>query len=525
MPKKLSIKSLGWLTLLNIISSAVGVALTIVTAMIFGVSRTIEVFFAATTFVLFLQQVISTGQLGDVFTPIFHDLKVSSGRQIAWDAFSAMTNAMLLPAIVLALIGTFFADQFAQILVPGFSNEDVRLCGRVFFFTAPVLVPQVLSSMYGNLLRAEHYYGVEEIFGLLSRVLNLAVVALFGWKIGIWALVIGLWLSAVVGLIGQVAFSFRMGFRHRMIFSTAEFRPSYVLHKVPYTLAHTFAAQFFAFALTSSFSYLPAGPYATYNYAKRLLDKFQGVVLRPIGLVFFNQFSQSLAEGAPRVRSLADHALSLSVAVVTLTAVPIIAAGDLLLMGIWGGDSFPIQSIREAHWILAALTLMLVINSQYLVSRRTNLALKVVARQFVASGAVMLVTGLLCFWLIPKYGVYGAVALQYIAALGTCVTTIFVLRSVDRDLVAIISAQKFLCWLISCCVAVVAIFALRDWFGPDLEASRWSVLTAATLYGVLSVALCAAVSWLLRIEESIDFVSKMSSRILCSRSPSSQASR
>ncbi len=507
--KRLSFKSLGWLTTINVVVAIVGVVQTVVIAAVFGVSRTIEIFFAATTFLAFLQQLAASGQLGDLFTPIFHDLQVSSGKQSARDAFSAMTNVMFLLSSVIALAAALLSDQFARLLVPGFSQEDIALCGDVFFATAPLIMLQVVNGMYSNFLRAEHYYGVEETLGLVSKIANLIVLLTLGWTLGIWALIIGLWVAAIIALTGQIIFTFRKGYRFRLGFSTAEFNPRTVLMKVPYTFLHTGASQFFVFAQTSAFSFLPPGPYATYSYAARLQAKFQGIILRPIGLLFFNKFSQALAEGALRVRSYADHALSLSVALVSVFAVPIACAGDLLLMGLWGGKQFPLEDIKDAHLVLVVLTYLLLGIAQYLVSRRTNLAMKVVARQFAASGVVMLLAGLACYWLIPLYGIWGALWVQLLSTVGTCISTLIVLWCVDKEMVSIIPIRKWLAWLIASAIAIGITLALRKSLGPSLDAERWLVLTAAVAYGLISVSICLVASWLMRIEESTEIMSKI----------------
>jgi hypothetical protein len=46
-----------------------------------------------------------------------------------------------------------------------------------------------------------------------------------------------------------------------------------------------------------------------------------------------------------------------------------------------------------------------------------------------------------------------------------------------------------------------------------LTADRWQLLLEACLLGLISVVICVAISWLLGVEETRDFVTKLSVRI------------
>ena len=511
--KKLSFKSLGWMTIINIVAVGVSLAQTIAVAAIFGATRSIEIFFAATTFLMFLQQIASAGQIGDLFTPIFHDLQVSGGNKVARDAFSAMTNTMALVGLVISVLAVIFSTWFANVMVPGFSADDIALCAQVFAVTAPLLLLQIVSGMFSNFLRAEHHYGVEESLSFISRVSNFVILIVFGWRFGLWALIAGLWVSTLIGLIGQTTYAFSKGYRYRFLLATEDFKPKAVLAKVPYAFSHIIFSQFFSFALTRAFSHLDAGPFAIYGYAKRLQVRFQGVLLKPVGVLFFNRFSQELAEGAERVRSLAVHTLALSVALVAISLAVIAPTGDLLLMAVWGGKNFSAEQIDVCHAVLIALIFLLFGSAQYLVSRRTCLALKIVARQFAASGIVMLICGLSCFWLIPTYGIWGAVAVNFIASIGTSLGSLLLLWFVRRDLAVWLPVGKLLAWIFAAGIAIAATTGIRQAIGIQLSDGRWPLLLAAGVLGFFSVSLCIGISWLMGIEETRDTALRIRTRL------------
>ena len=458
-------------------------------------------------------QLATSGQIGDLFTPLFHEIHAQHGLKHARAAFSAMTNVMVVFALVVAIVAALFAGPVVAILVPGFGQQDMALTAKVFVVVAPIIVLLVTSSMFMHLLRAEHRYGVSETLSLLSRVVNLVSLLLFARLLGVWALILGLWMSAVILLLGQIIWARREGYRHRFVLDSEYFHPRTVIQKIPLTFTHVFSAQFFAFALTAGLSVLPEGSFAAYSYAKRLHSKFSGIVLQPIGIVFFNHFSRAIAQGSTSLRSYADHAMLLSVAVVTLCFVPIVAGGDYLLAALWGGDKFPPDRIYQSYLILCVLTGLLIFNAQYLVARRTNLALKVVGPQFAASGTVMVVLGLLCYWLIPTYGLSGAVVIQAIASIGTASATLAVLFWVRRDLVCVMPLGRLMQWALAATISLAAVWFVRQ-IVPEAETlSRIGLLSYGILLSVLGAAFLLALSLLLKIPESRELFQEFQKRV------------
>lgn len=511
--QKLPLKSVGWLTLLKLATAVVGLLQTIVIAWLFGVTRAVEIFFAATTFQQLLMQLTSTGQIGDLFTPIYHNIQAQQGAKPARDAFSAMTNVMVLCAAIVAAIAVLLAQPISSLLVPGFGEQDLALTARVFVAVAPIIVVMIANAMYSNLLRAEHRYGISEVLALTSRVVNLLILFCLASSLGVWALILGLWISALIHFLGQWWCAHRNNPQYRFILSSEHFHPRIVLFKLPLAFTHIFSAQFFVFALTATLTMLPEGSFATYSYAQRLRSKFQGLVLQPIGIVFFNHFSQSLAEGTAKVRSYAEHALGLTIAVVALCIVPIAAGGDLLLSGLWGSENFPPERIQESYWILCALTALLVFNAQYLIARRTNLALKVVGRQFAATGTVVILSAFACYWLIPRYGLVGAVVIQAVVAAGNAAVTLVVLSYVRRDLVCLIPLGLLLQWIVAVAVSVSFAWLLRSLI-PQVESlSAMASIGAGAAVSTAGLVCLAVLSLALRIPEAHEILDKLRQKI------------
>ncbi len=491
---RLPLRALASLTGLNALSFAIGILQTVVIAWNFGATRTIEIFFAATTFQELLLSLSCNGQIGDLFTPFYHEIKATHGAAAAKRAFSAMTNALVLLSAIIACITFFFAMPIARMMVGGFEESEIKLCSTIFLYVIPLSVILIANSMFGNLMRAEHHYGYDERFVFAGRVLNLLSLLLLSSWLGVWALVLGLWLSAGVRCIGQAIYAIRYNTPIRFVLTTEYFDPRQVLFKVPLSLQHVASAQFFAMAMSYGLSQLPEGSYAAYSYAKRIHSKIGGLALNPVGIVFFNHLSDSLSQGGALLKSYAKHAFLIMIVIVSVFSSLIFSAGDIFLWILWGGDDYPESQVHETWLVLAILTVLLVFESQYLISRRTNLALKFVGRQYFASGMVLLGSAALCLILIPRFAVLGAVYVQIYTALATALVSYFITRFSRRDMAMHLPMRDVLLWsfaaILSCSVAHFLRGLAGIHFGPNkislLLSGIW--ISLVTLTGLLLTA-------------------------------------
>src|SRR5690242_21707640 len=88
-------RAIGTLTSLNVAGACVALANSVVTARLFGTSRPMEVFFAAASVQVQLVSLVQTGQLAEIFLPIYHRIRHRSGTERARAAFSVLMNWMI----------------------------------------------------------------------------------------------------------------------------------------------------------------------------------------------------------------------------------------------------------------------------------------------------------------------------------------------------------------------------------------------------------------------------------------------
>ena len=73
------VRSVGVVTILSLAGTVVGVVQSVVVAYAFGTSRQVEIFFAAVALETTMLQLTQTGQLTDIFLPIYLRIKSRGG--------------------------------------------------------------------------------------------------------------------------------------------------------------------------------------------------------------------------------------------------------------------------------------------------------------------------------------------------------------------------------------------------------------------------------------------------------------
>jgi len=493
--------------------SLVGLFQTFVIASFFGASRTVEIFFAALAFQMSLQQITNSGQVSELFTPIFHDIQKAHGEQKSHAAVSAMLNIMCLVSTFLAIVAMLFTDQIANLIVPGYSLAETQLCSRVFFIVSPLIIVKVAIGFLGNVIRAQHHYEVRAWVGLAARIVYLAILLLLGRKLGLWALVIGLWSSSLVSVTGLIAYMFYKGYRHRFLLRSEEFSPLAVITRIPFSFLHIIANQFASIAITASFSHLEAGPYATYGYAMRIHSKIQGTILQPIGVIFFNHLSDARAAANRQIRKYADEALSIAIALSAFFSVAVISSSDLLLTGLLGGKSFSVEQINQCHLVMSVLAILLIFNAQYLVSRRTNLAFKVVFPQYTATAAVIFLAGLSSYWVIPKFGISGALVIHVFSVASCAIVSYAVTCFFNPNVAALLPLSKTVRWIVAIAATSALIICARKILGISPTGDRWLLFLQSGITSLFAVGVCAIVSIFLGLEEARSLIYRAKAKL------------
>lgn len=157
---------------------------------------------------------ISGGALAMAFVPLLTEALDLRGREAAWDLFSRVLNITFLVTAAVSLLLAWFAEPLAQrVIAPGFSAQQNALLVQLMRLN---LVGTLLFSLSGLVMAALHAHQHFLLPGLAPAAYNLGQIAGAVFllpRFGIYGLVYGVILGAVLHLLIQVPGLLYFGFR------------------------------------------------------------------------------------------------------------------------------------------------------------------------------------------------------------------------------------------------------------------------------------------------------------------------
>ena len=494
-------RSIGVLTILNLIGAVIGVVNSVVVAYFFGTSRLVEIFFASSALQACVTRLAQTGQIAEIFLPIYHRVKHTQGVEKAHRAFSIILNWMMIVAAVLAVAMFFLSSLLMRLRVPGFSESDLALGAQMFRVLILVACSRIVIALFRTLAEAERWFGMAEAVGVLSRLLIVGAIVALASSIGVWSLVIAMCLGNLFMLVGLVTLVVRRGFRYHFCLRDEGFRAWSVFRKTFATMGYVGATQVYLFALDAGLSTLPQGVFAAFRYAQTLYDKTSSVLLRPISVVFFTHFSEAVARGATALRELARSALAGSLAVSSLIIVAMWVAAKPLLGGLWGLERFGVEQMNLAAFLVMLLYMLCLPMALGQLARKTGVSLGLVTSQYFLASLVQLLSGLMVWLLMWQFAVTGAIVGVMAAATLLNLSYLVPLMLWKREFLLFYDLRLLVRWAIAGAVAVAVGRILAGITGSHLVTSRWGMLAVGVALATVSAMVAMGVAWALRVYE------------------------
>lgn len=413
-------RSVSLLAGLNVAAAVASAATSALTAFLFGTSRAVEVYFAAATLYMMTVSLTQTGAVMDVFLPIYYRLKETRDALSAKAAFAVLLNWMVLLAGAAVAALWLAAPAVIALLVPGFGDADQAQGVLYFRAVLPLVLLRVVAIQFLGLCNAERWYGLPESMTPLSQIASMVVLVAAAPAIGVWALVASLWTSQTLQLLAFIAVTYRFGYRHALRWSHPDFAFGEVMRQVGSTYLYFGGTQVYKFALSAAVSILPQGIYAVYNYVQTLNGKLQGTILRPVGVVFLTDASESVAKGGGRIQpGVVRAALLRATAMVSLVVALFAGGGRYALDVIWGHGKFSETDLELAFVLTLFFLGLLYVTAMGLIARKLVAAMGRLGLLYLLMAAAQLVSALAAWWLIGRFGFEGLLATLVVNAVAT----------------------------------------------------------------------------------------------------------
>src|SRR6266498_2130017 len=281
-----------------ILSNLIGLVRQILISRAFGTDKSIDAFYAASTYPDLIFSLVAGGALSSAFLPTFTGLLAREERAGAWKLAASITNLILLILISLSVLSSIFSLQIVKyILARGFSPEQQILTASLLrvlliapaIFGVSGLLMGILNAHQKFLLPAlaPSMYWLGMIFGLIFLVPSIGVFGLA------WGAVLGAALHLAVQIPGLLqlplrAYHFTLGLDNLSVREVARLMGPRLLGVAIVQL--NFVVN------TMIASGLAVGSLAAIKYAWQIMTMPQVVIAQAIAIAALPTFSAQAAK-------------------------------------------------------------------------------------------------------------------------------------------------------------------------------------------------------------------------------------
>ena len=507
-------KSIITLTFLNFLGVMVTLAASIITVYYFGTSRSIEIFFAASSLQALAISLSQSGQINEILIPMYHRLGKSEGATSAHTAYSVAINWAIIALGFIALALWLLAPWAANIIVPGFEAADRESVVLMFRWILPLLPLQVTIALLQGVANAEHSFGRVEAYNILGQLAGLGCIVFFSSTLHTWAMVLSLWVSQTIILGTYVVMLHKIGFRYRAAISHPSMSWRGLTGKMGMTFLYAGATQVYALVFSAGLSLLPQGTFATFNYVTRLYSKINSMLLRPVSTVFFTHFSKAFTNNEGLVH-LVKAALERTLTIGFLMTAVISCSAYSIIKLMWGSKLFSAEYLNLAAHLMTLFMLMLLMSGVGQVLRKLLIANGSIWQVYLSLTLTQIFSAILAFILPKTFGVNGAMAMLIINSALTVLICALLLRNKMPHLKSFYPIREFNKWIVVCILAASGGMLIESQLmgiATQPQSRLFAGVTAVSA-GVVALLLACLFAWILRIGDMLKLTQSFINRL------------
>lgn len=453
-------KSVSTVTIINIASSGLSILNVAVIAFFFGTSSDIEIYFAATLLLNTLAAIANNGQVFDILLPVYHRVSAAHSKKQGLQVFATVVNWLLFSSSLMIVFIYLNLPFVVQYIVPGFEDAMKQQVIDMAQWILPLMIVMLWCSFITTYLNAENKFGHVEMVSFICRLASLLCVIVLANFIGIWAMVVALWLELALRFICLFLMAKRIGYSHSFVWKSKYLELKDTLKQVGLAYVFIITGQLYVVVLSAGVSQLPQGLFAMFNYVKRLYERTNRIFLRPVSLVFFTGASQIYSGKDGNVRALMGQALGLFMFVAVPVMLFMLFYGDECLKILLGTQNISDSEIQAGGLLLATFYSVMLITGVVNLYRKVLIAANF-AKQFYVTACFCQISAAIAAWaFLPNYGVNGIIYVWLFNAMFTLIL-LSVLVKYCNGFFIIYPVEKLVKWLTTgILVSVITSFLL-----------------------------------------------------------------
>lgn len=166
----------------------------------YGTSQTLDAYLLAYVFINFLIS-ITARPFHAALIPVYIDVREQEGQDAANRLFRSITGWACAILTGIALFVVLLSPVILRFLASGFTEDTMQFAQLLFVSMLPVIIFQGLATIWGAMLNANNRFALVALAPVLTPVSMSVLIVFFAAEWGVFSLVAGLLLGAVLELI------------------------------------------------------------------------------------------------------------------------------------------------------------------------------------------------------------------------------------------------------------------------------------------------------------------------------------
>jgi len=279
---------------MTVVVNVIAAAKELVVANYFGTGEVVGAFLIALLLPMFAINVLA-GSFSAAMMPIYIRTRDTKGKVAAKQLFSSVMAQVTLFLMIVVAILAALAPQLLPILGSGFNAQTLALTQTLFYWLLPILLLTGVGRLYATVINAGERFALVALAPIITPTCSIIFILLLINKWGIYTLVIGAVIGAVIELaiLAWVATRRSIPLLPRWGEMTDELRA--VRRQYVPMVAGAFLMSSTSLVDQSMAAMLGAGSVAMLSYAGKVVTMILGIGSMALGTAVLPHFSRMVA--------------------------------------------------------------------------------------------------------------------------------------------------------------------------------------------------------------------------------------
>ena len=288
-------RTAGIVSILTVLVAACGYVREAALAARFGLSPTMDAYFAAIFIPTIVYMVLIAGTLSPVFISILVQDDAAGEQGKLSETFSVVTNFVLLFLSGIVLCAMITAHKWLTILFPGFTPATAATTQHLVYIIFPSIIFVALAGIITAVLNGFHKFALASFAPALSSMTVIAAVSMAHGNRAIYVIGFATAIGFLLQLLLLIPAIAALGIRYRPLLRLHHPAITKVAMVGGPLLLYLAVANGSLFLERNLASRLGAGAVSTLTYAMRLFAVPANFLAAPLAIVSYPQFAREAA--------------------------------------------------------------------------------------------------------------------------------------------------------------------------------------------------------------------------------------